>query len=259
MAKNERVAWQLDSFVDSLGVGLDKVYDTLAIKGINRELAFAVKELSLDLYVYPTFDGKTVRFKTAESGDTGAASKLSLQLGSITKEQIRRTTARPMTKDDLSLEDVEGIEEEVKESFRKHGIKSTRDLKNLEQRNVDVEEIVKVKPGVKKTTYKDLADKINKARRNRLGPAISQVSFSRQAGSNLLNIEGSNLALTPNRDPFPQARLDGRVVPIVQANENNIQIQVDPAEIEQSAGAQLQIALDQFAVIKMNLKTQNQH
>lgn len=253
MARADSKSWNLESFLDSLVIELDKAQDTLAVKGVNRPLSYSVKELSLDLHVFPTFDGKAVKFRAAESGDTGA-SKISFQLGSITSEQIRRTTARPITRDDLSIEEVEGLDEDVKRSLRKHGVTSTRDLKSLEERNVDLDEVLRDQPEHKKTSYKNLANIINKARRQRLSPRVSQVSLAKQAGATVLEIEGSNLAVVDNPDVFPVAALDGKKVPVIGASDRHIQVQVDPQQLRTPA-TQLQIALDPFAVVTMNLKS----
>ena len=45
----ENTAWQLEDFVDSLVVELDKTRETLAVKAINKPLSYTVKELALDL------------------------------------------------------------------------------------------------------------------------------------------------------------------------------------------------------------------
>ena len=57
----DNAAWQLEDFVDSLVVDLDKTRETLAVKAINKPLTYTVKELSLDLNIFPTYDGDTVR------------------------------------------------------------------------------------------------------------------------------------------------------------------------------------------------------
>ena len=58
----ENAAWQLEDFVDSLVVELDKTRETLAVKAINRPLSYTVKDLELDLNIFPTFDGDRVSF-----------------------------------------------------------------------------------------------------------------------------------------------------------------------------------------------------
>ena len=66
-------AWKLNSFLDSLILELDRAQDTLAVKGINRPLTYTVKDVSLELQLFPNFDGRELRFTTAAPGETGAA------------------------------------------------------------------------------------------------------------------------------------------------------------------------------------------
>ena len=82
---------------------LDKAREILAVKAINRPLTYTVKDVGLDLNLFPSYDGDEVRFVTAQPGQTGA-SKLSIQLGSITDQQIRMTSKDPITKDNISIE-----------------------------------------------------------------------------------------------------------------------------------------------------------
>jgi hypothetical protein len=57
--------WNLEDFVDSLVVELDKTRETLAIKAINKQLTYTVKDLAIDLNIFPTFDGDNIKFITA--------------------------------------------------------------------------------------------------------------------------------------------------------------------------------------------------
>src|SRR5688500_16843663 len=96
------VAWNLQSFLDSLIVELDRAPDSLACKGLNRPLAYTVKGVSLDLQIFPHYDGRRVRFVTAQPGQDGA-SGIKLELGSITASHIRETTAKPTDRDEVAL------------------------------------------------------------------------------------------------------------------------------------------------------------
>src|SRR5437764_13194051 len=99
----ENTAWQLEDFVDSLVVELDKTRETLAVKAINRPLSYTVKDLELDLNIFPTFDGDRVSFVTAAPGQQGS-SKVPISLNSITDQQIRATTKTPTTaKGDIAI------------------------------------------------------------------------------------------------------------------------------------------------------------
>ena len=250
--RNNSSNWNLESFVDSLVVELDKAQDTLAVKGVNRPLTYSVKELALDLEVFPDFDGKTVRFSTAKSGETGS-SKMTFQLGSITSEQIRRTTADPVGKDDISIEEIEEIDDDMKTSLRKYGITSTQDLENLEKKNVNVEDIVRRKQKSKKSSYKDLAEIINRTRRRVKKPRVSGMSLSQNTDSLLLALKGSNLTFEKKHEGFPMAMLDGEFCEVKHADHNEIQLLIQPQQLTKESH-ELQIALDPFAVIKMNVK-----
>ena len=118
--------WNLESFIDSLVIELDKAREILAVKAINRPLTYTVKDVGMDLNLFPTFNGRDVRFVTAQPGETGA-SKLSIQLGSITDQQIRQTSKEPLTRDNISIEAID-IDPEVKRELRTMGVSSVRDL-----------------------------------------------------------------------------------------------------------------------------------
>src|SRR5438552_3655829 len=98
----ENRAWNLEDFVDSLVVELDKTRETLAIKAINKQLTYTVKDMAMDLNIFPTFDGDQISFTTAQPGQTGA-SKVTIQLGSITDQQVRATSKVPGRKNDINL------------------------------------------------------------------------------------------------------------------------------------------------------------
>jgi len=77
MTSNQQ--WNLESFVDSFILELDKAQDTLAVKGVTRKLTYTVKDVALDLQIFPIYEGGKIRFVTAQPGEAGS-SRLSLQL-----------------------------------------------------------------------------------------------------------------------------------------------------------------------------------
>src|SRR5882757_1140923 len=129
---NENSAWQLDDFVDSLVVELDKTRETLAVKAINRPLSYTVKEVALDLNIFPSYDGDNVTFITAQPGQQGA-SKVTIQLGSITDQQVRATSKAPTARGDINLDQI-NIDKSTKKKLRKLGVNSVDDLKQIEQK-----------------------------------------------------------------------------------------------------------------------------
>jgi len=242
MASNK--TWHLEAFLDSLIVELDKARETLAVKAINKSLTYAVKDVNLEMQLFPSFDGKKVQFVTAEPGQTGA-SKIAIQLGSITDQQIRKTTRNPVTKDDLAIDTIKEIDEDTKDSLRKIGVTSVNELAAIERKNVDLEKVSN-----KKASYKKLAGLLQKARRNNLPPSISQASFSLEQSMPLLAVTGNNLAIDKNYEPV--AVLNGALVEVLASDKSNIAIKMDATNI-QPENNELILALDPFTLIKLNI------
>src|SRR2546423_14570606 len=103
---NDNKTWSLEDFIDSLVVELDKTRETLAIKAINMPLSYSVRDMTLDLNIFPSYDGDQVKFVTAQPGQQGA-SKVTIQLGSITDQQVRATTKLPGIKNDIKIDDID--------------------------------------------------------------------------------------------------------------------------------------------------------
>src|SRR5437899_1606488 len=138
MADAGNASWQLEDFVDSLVIELDKTRETLAVKAINKPLSYTVREMALDLYVFPSYDGDQITFVNAQPGQQGA-SKVTIQLGTITDTQVRATTSVP-GKGDIPLTDT-GIDTKTRKKLRRLGVTSANDLKKIEQKNVDLKEV----------------------------------------------------------------------------------------------------------------------
>ncbi|MFB8788514.1 MAG: hypothetical protein U7123_06615 [Potamolinea sp.] len=248
MASKGNSSWNLESFLDSLIFELDKAQDTLSIKGMNRKLTYTVKDVALELQIFPEFDGDTVRFTTAKPGETGA-SKVSLQLGSIRDNQIQEIAKRPLTKDDVSIEDI-NLPETEKKQLRKLGIHSAEDLRRTtEERNVDIGKVTN-----EKVDYKQLANVINQARRKQQAPSVSKASVSQAQGKTIVTLQGENLAIASSLDQFPLAMLNNENIEVVSANEREVQLQVNEDQLQRGQLSQLKIALDPYAIVTMNLK-----
>jgi hypothetical protein len=254
MANRDNRPWNLESFIDSFILELDKAQDTLALKGITRKLTYTVRDVALDLHIFPQYHDGEIRFVTAGPGEDGA-SRLSIQLGSISNRQIQEAAEEPISKDDMAIDVIEEIDEDVRDSLRKVGVRSARDLERMERRNVDLEKVVSEKAGAeKKVSYGDLANLINKARRQHLAPRVSRVSLSRSAGDRLLKIEGDHLLLSQEDAAFPMALVNDRPVAVVRADERTLHLTV-PAESLRKGTNRLQVALDPYAVVQMEIKT----
>jgi hypothetical protein len=250
----ESKTWNLEAFLDSLILELDKAQDTLSIKGVNRPLTYTVKDVALELNIFPHFDGRRVQFSTAKSGESGA-SKITFQLGSITDRQIREVTKNPISKDDVQIEMIESIDEETKQELQKMGVTTNKDLERMELKNIDLQKVSK-----KKIDYGSLANLINQARRREMAPKVNGVSAAKSGESVILSLRGENLALaqgavagSPGGErKFPIAVLNDEEVEIVSANGEELRIAVRDGQLSGRTN-QLKIALDPYSVVQMNL------
>jgi hypothetical protein len=237
-------AWQLEDFVDSLVVDLDKTRETLAVKAINKPLTYTVKELSLDLNIFPTYDGDTVRFTTAQPGQQGA-SKVSIQLGSITDQQVRATSKVPQSSS-VAIDDID-VDKGTKKQLRKLGVQSVDDLQRVESKKVDLKRVVD-----NDIDYKALANQIQKAQRNTAPPRVSSVAFSRdEAGAPALVVQGSNLAVNPRFPPV--AVIDGRLAEVQSFDAGHVRIGLPEAHTL-APSSELVLTCDPFAVFKVKIR-----
>jgi hypothetical protein len=250
---SESKTWNLEAFLDSLILELDKAQDTLSIKGVNRPLTYTVKDVALELQIFPHFDGRRVQFSTAKSGESGA-SKITFQLGSITDRQIREITKNPITKDDVPIEMIESIDEETRDELQKMGVTTNKDLERMELKNIDLQKVSK-----KKIDYGSLANLINQARRRELAPKVNNVSAAKSGEGVILSLRGENLALaqgagagTGGGRKFPIAVLNDEEVEIVSASGEELRIAVRGGQLSGRSN-QLKIALDPYSVVQMNL------
>lgn len=244
MAVNNK-AWNLESFVDALVVELDKTRETLALKAMNRPLSYSVKDMALDLQIFPTFNGEEVQFVTAQPGEQGA-SKISLQLASITDQQVRATSKKPSTKEDIKIEQID-LDQDTKNSLRKIGVTSVSDLEEIEKRNVDLE---KVSPG--KINYTKLANLIQKSKRDKNPPKVNAVSLSQNlTGNPIIVVQGKNLAIRSDFNPV--AVIDEQLAEVLSSNENEIRLLAPSSFIRKGSG-ELIITTDPYSVFKINLK-----
>jgi len=253
MTSRDTKAWKLEQFLDSLILELDRAQDTLALKGLTRKLTYTVKDVGLDLNIFPVLEEGKVKFQMAKPGETGG-SRISFQLGSITDRQIRENANEPPGKDDLELDALDGVDEEVKESLRKVGVTSSRDLEKLDRRNVNLERVVKEKTsGAKTLDYSNLANLINKARRRKLSPQLSNLSASEQDDAIELHLRGQNFVLQQSTE-YPAASVNNRRAEILHADSGELRLKV-PREALQSGSNALSIALDPYAVMQLNLQS----
>jgi hypothetical protein len=238
-------SWRLNSFLDSLILELDRAQDTLALKGINRRLTYTVRDLELELQLFPDFDGRELRFTTAGPGETGAA-KIAFQLGSITDRQIREVTREPPKKDEIAIEVVEDIDDETRRELRKIGVTTIEDIERMERNNVDL------RRASTSVNYNKLANILNRTRRRKNAPSVSKaVLVSDDDEHPALALEGSNLATAASGE-FPVATLNAAPVHVTHATANEVRIALTPGLLHEGPN-QLRIALDPYAVITLDV------
>jgi hypothetical protein len=241
----ENTAWQLEDFVDSLVVDLDKTRETLAVKTINKPLSYTVGQLSLDLNIFPTYDGDRVKFTTAQPGQEGA-SKVTIQLGSITDQQVRATSKMPTSKNDVNLDRMD-LDNKTKKELRKLGVSSVADLQQIEKKNVDLQKV-----SDDAIDYKDLANKIQKSRRDQAPPRVSAAAFSvDESNAPLLSIRGKNLHLDPGFKPV--AIVNNTLAEIVSSGPAGVAIRLGK-EHALSSDNEVIMTFDPYAVMKINVK-----
>jgi hypothetical protein len=241
----ENTAWALEDFVDSLVIELDKTRETLAVKAINKPLSYTVKEVALDLNIFPSYDGDAVKFITAQPGQQGA-SKVSIQLGSITDQQVRATSKIPTAKGDTKIEEIP-VDKTTKKKLRKLGITSVDDLKQVERKNIDLNKVADTD-----IDYSALNNQIQQSRRAQYPPMVRGVSLSMDAGADpCLTIRGKNLGVDPKFQPV--AVVNDTLANVLSSSTDEVRIQLPPKR-GLAADNSVILTMDPFAVIKLNVK-----
>lgn len=241
----ENRPWNLESFVDALVVELDKTRETLAVKALNKALSYTVKDMALDLQIFPTYDGDAIQFVTARPGEQGA-SKVTIKLDSVTDQVIRATSKTLPQKGDVSIDTID-VDEDTKKSLRKIGVTSVKDLENIENKNVDLD---KVSPG--KINYTNLANIIQKSRRNTAPPKVSKVSISKSEGQPVIVLEGENLAV--RKDFTPVAVINDELAEVKEYNGRKITIDGNKVKWGSAGDHEMVIALDPYSVFRIKIK-----
>ncbi|NET56057.1 MAG: hypothetical protein F6K47_07755 [Symploca sp. SIO2E6] len=247
MATRSNNSWNLSTFLDALIYELDRAQDTLSIKGANRKLTYMVRDMALDLQLFPEYHSGHIQFTTAKPGEAGA-SKMTLQLGSIREHQIQEVT-QPISQDDIAIEATD-LPETAHKTLKKLGIRSTEDLRRaVDDQGIDLNAYTEEK--IDRQTLDQL---LNQARRRQNPPLVSKAKFTKIYNENVLILKGENLMIFTGEGEFPVAVLDGKRVPVIAAGENQIDLKIDRAQLENQPG-KLEVALDHYAVINLTLKT----
>jgi hypothetical protein len=241
----ENTAWVLEDFVDSLVVELDKTRETLAVKAINKPLSYTVKELALDLNIFPSYDGDEVRFVTAQPGQQGA-SKVTIQLGSITDQQVRATSKVPAGQGDVKIDEI-AVDKTTKKKLRKLGVTSADDLQQIEKKNVDLKQVADTE-----IDCTALNNQIQRVRRAQYPPMVRGVSLSMDKNDGrCMTIRGNNHVVNPNFAPV--AVVNETLATVLSGNPGEVRIQLTP-DHGVAEESRVILTVDPFAVIKMNVK-----
>jgi hypothetical protein len=241
----ENAAWKLEDFVDSLVVELDKTRETLAVKAINKPLSYTVKEVALDLNTFPTYDGDRVSFVTAQPGQEGS-SKITIQLGSITDQQVRATAKAPTTgKGDLPIDEIP-VDKTTKEKLRRIGVTTVGDLKQVEQHHVDLRQVTG-----DDVDYSSLANQIGKAQRDQAPPQISGVSLSLSGDGPCLVLKGRHLAVDASFPPV--AVVNDRLARVESASPHEVRVALGD-EHRLRRDNEVILTFDPFAVVRLNVR-----
>ncbi len=242
---NENSAWKLESFVDALVVELDKTRETLGVKAINKPLSYTVKDMAMDLQIFPTYNGENVEFVTAQPGEEGA-SKISIQLSPITDRQVRESSKDPVASTDIAIEDVP-VDDETKRELRRVGVRSVADLERMEDRNVDLGNVVK-----KGTNFSELADAIRSSRRAKRPPRVRSASLSRSEPG-VAEFEVRGLALAVDESFEPVAVVNGELAVTVAASEDSLCVSC-PETLLSHGDNELVMVLDPHSVVRLTVQ-----
>lgn len=247
-ADERNQAWNLKSFMDSLIVELDRAQDVLSVKGLTRPVTYTVKDVDVDLRCFPQFDGRRVRFRTAQPGQDGA-SGLRFSLGSISAGAIRDSAPPLPEADDIRIDALDDLGSDAKEALEAVGVRNGRDLQRVAAKGVDLRSAT----GNRAPDYSDLAALITKAHRRRLAPRVANAQLSVDDNTLVLHLSGENLAIT-RAEGYPYALLDGRPAPVRTAGPRRLT--VDASGFRPGPHrSRFVAALDPYAVITMELRS----
>lgn len=236
--------WRLESFVDALVVELDKTRETLGVKAVNKPLSYTVKDMAMDLQIFPTYDGREVEFVTAQPGEEGS-STITLQLSPITDRQVRESSKAPVGPAEVAIEDAD-IDEDVKHELRRVGVRSVEDLRRIEERNIDLESVVK-----KPINYRDLADTIRSSRRPSRPPRVRSASMSRTAAGDVIDLHGADLAVDPTFEPV--ALINEQLVDLVSSAGDAVTVEC-PAGLLRDGDNEMVMVLDPNSVVRVTVR-----
>jgi len=151
------------------------------------------------------------------------------------------------TKNDISIDTIEGLDEGTKKNLKKIGVTSVKDVEKIEKKNIDIE-----KTGGVKTNYKDLTGLIEKAHRAKMPPVINKISVTKSIDGPVLELEGKNLAVAKKYTPV--AVVNDRLAEVLSHKADRLLIKMNPDQLKDDRN-EVVVTLDPFAVFKMNINS----
>ena len=150
----------------------------------------------------------------------------------------------PGARTDIPIERIP-VDKATKKTLRKLGVQSVDDLEHLKQKNVDLGQV-----GDGDIDYSTLNKQIQKSRRNQAPPVVTAVSLTVDEDDRpCLRVQGANLSVNPAFPPV--AALNQHVVEVVSRSDEELQLRLEHGL---QADNELVVALDEFSVVKVNVK-----
>src|SRR5262249_33399068 len=171
--------------------------------------------------------------------------KVTIQLGSITDQQVRATSKIPGGRGDTKIDEIP-VDKTTKRKLRKLGITSVDDLQQVEKKNVDLKKVADTD-----IDYSALNNQIQRSRRAQQPPMVRGVTLSKSEGEPCLTIRGRNLGVDPNFEPV--AVVNETLAKVLSTSADEVRIQLAPEHRFADEG-RLILTMDPFAVIKLNVK-----
>ncbi len=197
---------ELERFIEALAHQLDVAQDALRLKALTgRPLTWALKDLEIDLKVFPETDANgTVRWRNAGPGEEGA-STVKLSFTTITREMVEENTFAYEREDDpRSIEELgTDLSAEARQRLEMVGVRTIGQYRRLAEKQP---EAVRMHTGIP-------ALDLQAALARSALPTVRGHEVVRRGGQELVRIQGANLYDGIN----PEVKLAGDPVEVLEA------------------------------------------
>jgi peptide/nickel transport system substrate-binding protein len=185
---DENVEWELSQFVDSIAAEIDRAEDTLSLKSYGRGVAFAIKQLNLELAVSVRRSAEGRILFRSVAPDTTVQTVLKLDFSQVLQSQlqgIRKPLEEPGPNRALST--LAGITNDDIQRLNGVGVYSVDDLERYTQTAAMLAELSR-KAGIEET----------RLRRWRQLPFLEAVKPASGPPGTRVLLEGGNLGDKPD-------------------------------------------------------------